>query len=41
MLKIDCEVDDTKLVFIKIAHIPSSYRHDLFRYYAAVSPTTI
>ncbi|UJR13505.1 hypothetical protein I4U23_000519 [Adineta vaga] len=41
MIKIDCEVEDTKLVFVKRTHIPSSYRNDLFEYYSSVSQTTI
>ena len=41
MIKIDCEVEDTKLVFIKQAHIPSSYRHDLLQYYSSGSQATI
>ena len=41
MIKIDCEVEDTKLVFVKRAHIPTSYRQDLFQYYSAGSQSTI
>ena len=41
MIQIDCEVEDTKLVFVKRGHIPSFYRHDLFRYYSSVPQTTV
>ncbi|CAF0797647.1 unnamed protein product [Adineta steineri] len=41
MIQIDCEVEDTKLVFVKRGHIPSYYRHDLFRYYSSVPQTTV
>jgi hypothetical protein len=41
MIQIDCEVEDTKLVFVKLGHIPSFYRHDLFRYYSSVPQTTV
>ncbi|CAF0747226.1 unnamed protein product [Adineta ricciae] len=41
MIQIDCEVEDTKLVFVKRGHIPSSYRQDLFRYYSSVPQTTV
>ncbi|CAF3925315.1 unnamed protein product [Rotaria magnacalcarata] len=39
MIQIDCEVEDTKLVFVKRGHIPSFYRNDLFRYYSSVPQT--
>ncbi len=41
MIQIDCEVEDTKLVFVKQGHIPSYYRRELFRYYASVPQTTV
>ncbi|CAF0774413.1 unnamed protein product [Rotaria sordida] len=41
MIQIDCEVEDTKLVFVKRSHIPSFYRHELFRYYSSVSQTPV
>jgi len=41
MIQIDCEVEDTKLVFVKRGHIPSFYRQDLFRYYSSVPQTTV
>lgn len=42
MIKIDCEVEDTKLVFVKRSQIPPSYRQDLFQYYSsAPSQSTI
>ncbi|CAF0734863.1 unnamed protein product [Rotaria sp. Silwood1] len=41
MIQIDCEVEDTKLVFVKRGHIPSFYRHDLFRYYSSVPQTAV
>jgi hypothetical protein len=36
MIKIDCEVEDTKLVFVKRSHIPLSYQNELFEYYSSV-----
>lgn len=41
MMKIDCEVDDTKLVFIQQSHIPSAYRDDLLQYYSSTPQATI
>ena len=41
MIKIDCEVEDTKLVFVKRSQIPPSYRDGLFQYYSAGSQATI
>jgi len=41
MIQIDCEVEDTKLVFVKQGHIPSYYRRELFRYYSSVPQTTV
>ncbi|UJR33786.1 hypothetical protein I4U23_021212 [Adineta vaga] len=41
MIQIDCEVEDTKLVFVKRGHIPSTYRQELFRYFSSVSQTTV
>lgn len=41
MIKIDCEVDDTKLVFVKRAHIPPSFRDGLFQFYSADSQTAL
>lgn len=41
MIQIDCEVEDTKLVFVKQGHIPSFYRRELFRYYSSVPQTTV
>ncbi|CAF0946997.1 unnamed protein product [Rotaria sordida] len=41
MIKIDCEVEDTKLVFVKHNHIPSSYRNDLFQYYSSTSQSSL
>ncbi|CAM4856037.1 unnamed protein product [Rotaria socialis] len=41
MIQIDCEVEDTKLVFVKRGHIPSFYRNDLFRYYSSVPQTAV
>jgi hypothetical protein len=41
MIKIDCEVEDTKLVFIKHSHIPSSFRNELFEYYSSVPQASI
>ncbi|CAF1021772.1 unnamed protein product [Adineta steineri] len=38
MIKIDCEVEDTKLVFVKRTHIPSAYQNDLFQYYSSAAP---
>jgi hypothetical protein len=40
MIQIDCEVEDTKLVFVKQGDIPSYYRRELFRYYSSVPQTT-
>ncbi len=41
MIQIDCEVEDTKLVFVKQGDIPSYYRRELFRYYSSVPQTTV
>lgn len=41
MMKIDCEVDDTKLVFIRQSHIPLAYRDDLLQYYSSSPQATI
>jgi len=41
MIKIDCEVEDTKLIFLKRSQIPPSFRQDLFQYYSSVSQSTI
>ncbi|CAF0897663.1 unnamed protein product [Adineta ricciae] len=41
MMKIDCEVEDTKLLFVKRTHIPSSYQNDLFQYYSSAPQATI
>jgi hypothetical protein len=41
MIKIDCEVEDTKLVFVQRSQIPPSFRDDLFQYYSSGSPTAI
>lgn len=41
MIKIDCEVEDTKLVFVKRSHIPLSYQNDLFQYYSTASQSSI
>jgi cyclic AMP-dependent transcription factor ATF-6 alpha len=41
MLKIDCEVEDTKLVFVKRSHVPLSYQNDLFQYYSSVPQASI
>ncbi|CAF1043905.1 unnamed protein product [Rotaria magnacalcarata] len=41
MIKIDCEVEDTKLVFIKRNHIPLSFQNHLFQYYSSASQTSM
>jgi len=41
MMKIDCEVDDTKLVFVQQSQIPSAYRDDLLQYYSSSPQATI
>jgi len=41
MLKIDCEVEDTKLVFVKHSHVPISCRNELFQYYSSIPETSI
>ncbi|CAM4961727.1 unnamed protein product [Rotaria socialis] len=41
MIKIDCEVEDTKLVFIKRNHIPQSFQNHLFQYYSSASQTSM
>ena len=41
MIKIDCEVEDTKLVFVKRSHVPSSHQNELFEYYSSISQATI
>jgi cyclic AMP-dependent transcription factor ATF-6 alpha len=41
MIQIDCEVEDTKLVFVKRSHIPSSHQNELFEYYSSFPQATI
>ena len=41
MIKIDCEVEDTKLVFVKQSHVPLSYRNELFQYYSSIPQASI
>ncbi len=41
MIKIDCEVEDTKLVFVKRSHVPLSYQNELFEYYSSFPQATI
>ncbi|CAF0902515.1 unnamed protein product, partial [Didymodactylos carnosus] len=40
MIQIDCEVDDTKLVYVKRGSIPFSYQNDLFQYYTTAPQKT-
>jgi len=41
MIKIDCEVEDTKLVFVKRSHVPLSHQNELFEYYSSFPQASI